>query len=101
MGKVYYNQYSPYNGTKQQSWYLDYWSPRPIGSSVDDELMYIPLKYEYRPDLLSMELYGDTRLWWIFAQVNMDVIKDPIWDFKFNTPIYVPTKQRIQRTLGV
>jgi hypothetical protein len=37
-------------------------------------------------------LYGTSKLWWVFAQRNLDVIQDPVFDFIAGTQIFVPKK---------
>lgn len=49
-------------------------------------------KYEFRPDLLANELYGNAKLWWVFAMFNQDKINDPIVDFTAGLEIQVPEK---------
>jgi len=46
-------------------------------------------------------LYGTPKLWWVFVQRNMDVIKDPIYDFEPGTEIYLPKKSNLERFLGI
>jgi len=57
--------------------------------------------YTYRPDLLAHDLYDDRRLWWIFAQRNPDVIKDPVYDFVAGTEIYLPQGRYLRSRLGL
>ena len=38
----------------------------------------IESQYQYRPDLLAYDLYGSTKLWWVFAQRNMNIIKEDL-----------------------
>lgn len=97
---VQYNITSPYYGTPQSSWHLGYWQGTRLTKSEDDDLYRIPNEYNFRPDRLAHKLYGNSGLWWIFAVVNPDVIKDPIWDFKAGTVISIPTARRIETFLG-
>jgi hypothetical protein len=55
---------------------------------------------QYRPDLLSYDLYGSVAYWWIFLARNINVIRDPIWDMVAGMAIYVPTASRIQTLIG-
>ena len=71
-----------------------------MASSPDDDLYKITNEYNLRPDLLAYKLYGNPGLWWIFAVLNMDILKDPIWDFKAGTVIAVPTAKRVEMFLG-
>ena len=81
--------------------YLDVLSIRTIPSSNDDKLYTIQEQYTHRPDLLAYDLYDDFRLWWVFAQRNMDIIQDPIYDFEAGVQIYLPLAANVNRYLGL
>ena len=49
-------------------------------------------KYDEKPDLLAYDLYGNSKLWWVFALFNQDKLKDPIIDFKSGITITVPVR---------
>ena len=57
----------------------------------NDEYYTIESKFDRRPDLLAYSLYGNTRLWWVFARRNMNEIKDPIRDFRTGVTIRIPS----------
>jgi hypothetical protein len=57
-------------------------------------------KDHLKPFMLSYELYGTPAYWWIFSSRNMDVIRDPIYDFTSGTVIFAPTKDRINQILA-
>ena len=81
---------------------LDFMSYRPIPKIPSDVLMTITKVYEYRPDLLAYDLYGDSRLWWVFAERNPNRIgKDPYFDFIAGTQIYVPKLDTLKQVLGI
>jgi len=84
-----YKQTSPYSKTEIKDFYLDVWAPKNVPKRADDVEYIIPPKYHLRPDLLSNVLYGSPRLYWVFARRNMDVLIDPIEDFKAGTKIMV------------
>ena len=96
-----YSQSSPYKSTPQNNLYLELLEIRPVPAESDDFLYTIESQYQYRPDLLAYDLYGNARLWWIFVQRNMEVIKDPIYDFEVGKKIYLPKKSNLQKYLGV
>ena len=75
--------------------------PSDIPKLADDVSVTINGVYRYRPDLLSYDLYGDSRLWWVFAMRNPNTITDPIWDFKEGTTIFVPKKATLISALGL
>tara|TARA_B100000780_G_C21096835_1_gene442419 strand:+ start:996 stop:1292 length:297 start_codon:yes stop_codon:yes gene_type:complete len=81
--------------------YLDILVPRPVPVASDDVLYEILPAYTYRPDLLAHDLYGQKELWWIFAQRNLDILKDPIFDFVAGTQIYLPQGNNLRNTLGI
>ncbi len=93
--------YGPYGNTNiTDSGYLDILRIRPVPAASDDILYEITPSYTHRPDLLAYDLYGEKELWWIFTQRNLDVIKDPIYDFVAGTKIYLPQGQRLKQFLG-
>ena len=96
-----YRQSSPYFLTKQNNLYLELLSIRPIPAETDDFKYKIENQYKHRPDLLSYDLYGTPKLWWVFVQRNMDTIKDPIYDFEPGVEIYLPKKSNLERFLGI
>jgi len=80
--------------------YLDILKIRPIPAAADDILYEITPAYTHRPDLLAHDLYGQKDLWWIFTQRNLDVLKDPIYDFIAGTKIFLPQSQKLTNLLG-
>jgi|TARA_B110000967_G_C18438410_1_gene341975 hypothetical protein len=81
-------------------WYLDVNDLPKLPKSRADRLYAVDAKYAKRPDLLAHELYGTVRLWWVFALRNPDLIIDPIEDFVSGLPIYIPTKETIDRVIN-
>ena len=65
----------------------------PVSSS--DEMYQIGHGYDERPDLLAHALYKSSRLWWVFAMRNPDILKDPIRDFTAGTVIMLPSAETI------
>lgn len=96
-----YNKVSPYRNTKENNLYLELLTIRPVPAEKDDYLYTIENQYQHRPDLLAFDLYGNAGLWWIFVQRNMDVIKDPIYDFEPGVKIYCPKKSNVEKYIGV
>jgi hypothetical protein len=91
----YYSTQSFDNGQ-----FLDLWNARAIPKLASDILFTIPPQYEYRPDLLAFDLYGNPTLWWVFAVRNPNTLIDPLWDFTATTTIYLPQKSTLQNSLG-
>ena len=96
-----YNATSPYGVTGFDSLdHLDHFKIRPIPSQSDDYLYTVEPQYNHRPDLLAYDLYDDPKLWWVFAQRNMDVMEDPIYDLTAGKQIYLPQKEKVFELLG-
>lgn len=96
-----YSSFSPYSDTPQNTLYLELINIRPVPSEADDYLYIIETQYRHRPDLLAFDLYANARLWWVFVQRNMDVIKDPIYDFESGVAIYIPKRSNLEKFLGI
>ena len=101
MARVAYKSSSPYYTTQRFSNFLDIMVNRPITKYDDDVLYAIDKVYEYRPDILANDMYGNSSLWWVFAQRNPNVLKDPLFDFRAGTQIYIPRLTTLNRDLGV
>ena len=96
-----YAKTSPWSDTRQNNFYLDLLEIRPVPAESDDFRYVIENQYRHRPDLLAYDVYGNAKLWWVFVQRNMSVIKDPIYDFEPGVVIYLPKKTNLEKFLGV
>lgn len=97
-----YKSTSPWSKTQfHPSGYLDTLSIRPVPAEDDDIQYKIEPQYNHRPDLLAYDIYGTPKLWWVFAQRNMDVIKDPVYDMVAGTIIYLPKSSKLKSLLGI
>jgi hypothetical protein len=97
-----YSTNSPYYLTGAvNNQYLDIMVDRPLPKLADDILWTITNVYNLRPDLLAYDLYGDSKLWWVFAQRNPNRIKDPLFDFIAGTEIYLPKQDTLVSTYGL
>lgn len=96
-----YSQLSPYSNTKQNSLYLELLQIRPVPAEADDFEYTIENQYENRPDLLAFDVYGDSKLWWVVVQRNLEILKDPIFDFVPGTKIYLPKENNLKQFLGI
>ena len=95
-----YKKTSPWYITKQNTLYLELLTLRTIPVSDDDFKYVIENQYMHRPDLLAFDLYQDAKLWWVFAQRNRSILKDPIYDFSPGTTIFCPAKANINAALS-
>lgn len=88
---------SLYRDTPVKDFYLDLWQVQNINIQPDetDTEYTIEPKYAERPDLLANSLYGNSRLWWVLAMRNKDLLIDPIADFQPGLTIFLPTQEMI------
>lgn len=94
-----YSIYSPYYKATQNNWYLDYYLPVTFYKADSDVIYTIEAIYNEQPWRLAKDLYGNERLYYIFALINSDVLQDPIYDFTQGTVIRVPTLERVKTYL--
>jgi|LauGreDrversion4_2_1035121.scaffolds.fasta_scaffold216828_2 hypothetical protein len=80
--------------------FLDLNNLPSLPQSVNDERYVINAMYDERPDLLAHDLYGSTRLWWVFTIRNPDLLKDPIRDFKAGLEIFLPSAENVNIISG-
>jgi alpha-L-fucosidase len=98
---ISYKNTSPYFSTKRVDNYLDLLEFRPVPAYASDVRTTLDQTYQYRPDLLANDLYGTPDLWWVFAVRNVNVIRDPIFDFKAGITIFLPNINTIKMALGI
>ena len=95
-----YGTTSPYQLTGYSQFYLETMVNRPVPRLADDQYFAITQTYQYRPDLLAFDLYGQPGLWWVFYQRNPNTLTAPPWDFEAGVEIYVPKVSTLQSVLG-
>jgi len=97
-----YPSTSPWNRTPfQGATNLGILAIRPVPEAGNDVLYKVEPQYHHRPDLLAYDLYGSSKLWWVFAQRNMNTIKDPIFDLISGVEIYLPQGPDLRELLGI
>ena len=98
-----YPQSSPYYDTNVvENKFLDVLEYREIPLNPNDVYYQLPLVYQYRPDLLAYDLYGNPSLWWVFAARNPNLLgPDPYFNFVAGIEIYIPTITTLQVVLGI
>lgn len=96
-----YGKTSPWYKTTQTQGVLDTIVPRVIPASVEDVAYQIDSVYNFRPDLLSNDLYKTPKLWWVFAMRNPSDLRDPIFDFVSGTIIMIPSYTNLKKYLGL
>lgn len=101
MSQVIYNSKSYLYRAPANKFYLDV-ANLPNLDGVKGTNIIVPPECENRPDLLSYQQYGTSRLWWIIALANADALKDPIWDLKSGMTLFIPDKSLLnERGAGV
>lgn len=96
-----YTTSSPYYATGYSQFYLDVMVNRPIPRESDDLEFIITQTYQYRPDLLAYDLYGEAGLWWVFYQRNPNTLTSPVIDFTVGKSIFLPKISTLQQALGI
>lgn len=96
-----YGKNSPWYSTNQANGVLEAITPRPIPASVDDVPYQVDPVYNFRPDLLSNDIYDTPKLWWVFAMRNPNELRDPIFDFVAGNIIMVPSTDSVKKALGI
>lgn len=91
MAKINYPPSSPYYETSQLNWRLEPFVSRKILPNINDASRIITTQYHNRPQYFSNDIYGVPSYWWVFMERNIDVIRDPIWDFVSGLEIMVPS----------
>jgi alpha-L-fucosidase len=95
-----YDATSPYYATGYSQFFLEVMVNRPIPKENDDISFTINTTYQYRPDLLAFDLYGNAGLWWVFYQRNPNTLQAPPMDFAVGTLIYLPKMTTLKTALG-
>lgn len=98
---IEYSNRSPYYATDVSKGYLDVMSWRTVPAESDDVTFTVTRGYEHRPDLLAFDIYGDVKLWWVFAARNPAILKDPVFDLVAGTMIYLPKMSSMKKVLGI
>jgi hypothetical protein len=97
-----YPKTSPYYySSVARGGFLDVMIDRPIPKDPTDTYWTVNQTYNMRPDLLAYDLYGDSRLWWVFANRNPNRLKDPLFDFVVGVGIYLPKQDNLKKVLGL
>jgi hypothetical protein len=100
MAQVTYARNSPYGKTPFYGNFLDLANFPDIPKNADDVIFEINRTYQYRPDLLAYDLYGDANLWWVFALRNPNSVRDPVFDMRIGSKIYLPKKSTLSEIIG-
>jgi len=96
-----YSAASPYYTTGQLGPFLDVMQNRSVPKNTNDVDYKIDSIYNFRPDLLAYDLYGNAALWWVFASRNPNVLVDPLGDFYTGQIIKIPKKEALVTALGI
>ena len=96
-----YSQSSAYFTTPMFDGFLDIIEYRAIPKQRDDTVYVIKSMHALRPDILAYDLYGDPKLWWVFAARNPNSIEDPIFDFQEGRTIFLPKLSTLKEVLGI
>lgn len=94
---VIYDPRSFYALTTVRPGFLDLLVPPAIVLDGEESPYTVEPKYQHRPDRLAYDLYGSSKLWWVFAAANRDQLEDPVWDFVSGLKITLPSPNSVKR----
>ena len=94
-----YDQRSFLKNAEYRNFYLGM-NKLPKVSMANGDIVIVPPECENRIDLFSYQQYGSSRLWWVIALANADIIRDPTWDFKAGIIVFVPRDANLTSNLG-
>lgn len=97
--KPTYDNRSFLKDTEFKNFYLGTSKLPKLSLAVGDRVQ-VPPECENRIDLFSYQQYGSSRLWWVIALANADIIKDPTWDFKSGMVVFVPRDANLTSSTG-
>ena len=95
-----YSKKSIFYSTPQNNFALGYYVHRKLQPDKSDTYVILSSRHAGKPTLLSYDLYATPAYWWIFNVLNMDVIKDPLRDFKESVVLRVPNLTGLQQLIG-
>jgi hypothetical protein len=98
--KINYPNTSRLYATPQASWFLGLYVSRSFQRDGTDVPITLSSRYNFRPDLLSYDLYGTVNYRWTFMVLNPGLIRDPIFDMVTGLTIYTATPDRLHTQLG-
>ena len=81
-----------YHNTPIKDFYLDLAvlpTAKELASGQDLQQHIVTPRQQYRPDLLSYDLYGNSSYWWTIVILNQDQLRDPIRDLRAGVPLRV------------
>jgi hypothetical protein len=89
---------NPWKRTQIIGRFLQHYNHIKFPPDPSDKVVRVEERHKGRIDLLSYDLYGREDYWWIIVNMNLDSIKDPIFDIRPGLLLRVPTLERIQKT---
>lgn len=70
-----------------------FWNRKVYENHYTDTVFTITPKYEFQPDLIAYDMYGDTSYEWLVLQFNN--ITDPWTQLKVGVIVRLPTLSRL------
>jgi hypothetical protein len=77
---------------------LEWWERSVIERAADDIIFVVDATTTGRIDRIAHVFLGDTRLWWVIAQMNN--LLDVYADITEGTVLYIPSKERVKLMLN-
>lgn len=89
-----------YNTPIEDKTYLSFLEDRRVPLDDSDVYIVVQPRHQFKPYILSYDLYSSEDYWWVIARHNMDLLIDPIRDLREGMVLRVPTVDRVKRFIG-
>lgn len=93
-----YARTSLYSLTPISGNFLGYYVHRSVPADPTDSLMFCTSRWENRPDLMALDVYGNED--YAMAIPLRNGLRDPVFDLVMGRALAVPTLARVQGIFG-
>lgn len=93
-----YSKRSPYALTPTYGSFSGYYVHRSVPPHATDSYDTVRHGWVSRPDLLALDIYGDSEFWWVVPLRNG--LEDPIYGLTYDLVVAVPSKDRVLKMFG-
>ena len=93
-----YGEKSFYKRTEINDRFLEFYNHTKMEPQGDDGYVEITHRWTNRPDLMALDLYGDSDFWYVIPMRNG--FEDPYYDMTFNRTVVVPPKSYVELLFG-
>lgn len=98
MTNIVYKPSSIYAKTRFSGRFLSYYEHRAIPPRNDDKYAFVDHRWENRPDLVALDLYGSSDYNMVIPLRNY--MEDPIFDMVYGRILIVPDLTHVKKVFG-